>query len=694
MPQIDIRLASSADDSGFRKIHAASQNLDASFKRVERGLDQLFRAFRPERIVQSLISGAGIGSAFAIINRLTDAATANNRKLADSIDAVKKSEEELAKAREQIARATRTSRQNLTSDQFDLQAVEARIDELKGLIRTITSKRELFRRGPNGEMVGTGEFVDETRTVGLTAAQNNELARLTSERAQLLTSIAVLERQIAAEQDRQVDASNKLVEQFYAQRDAKKKKEEEDRNEKLNARLVKLGEAQADAEFAKLPPLEQINQLLAEDARLREESLRLNLDDIAQLERGAEIEERRLEIAKSLATAYRSAAAAVDQMLSRQLGALGREKALISADPALTDMEKRQRLIPLLEQERDLLNNRVAALEREVQLAADPEVQKLLEMRLESLRGLQSSNAGALMGANPATRTQQNANAVRDLSDPTKHYQSVGDGARGGFLGYLTQLGTMADQVAAGIENTLGAAVNGITQGIYGWITGAMTFRQMMVNIGSTVLQSVLQMIVQMGVRMLLNAVLGKTLQAAAAAAAIATAAATAAPMSAIWAGPATLATIATLGGAAAQAPLSILAAKGIVLASSITGFAEGGLVRGPGTATSDSILARLSNGEAVLNARATGMLGEDFINALNADPINAIARPYQAGASEAAQSGGGFGGNGGRELNIALLNPHTDRDIIEQMESSPRADTYFVRMLNKHRHTIPGVRL
>lgn len=55
-------------------------------------------------------------------------------------------------------------------------------------------------------------------------------------------------------------------------------------------------------------------------------------------------------------------------------------------------------------------------------------------------------------------------------------------------------------------------------------------------------------------------------------------------------------------------------------------GCAGGGLVRGPGTATSDSVPAitedmqpiRLSNGEAVLNAEAVKLLGEDFIHRVN----------------------------------------------------------------------------
>jgi hypothetical protein len=52
--------------------------------------------------------------------------------------------------------------------------------------------------------------------------------------------------------------------------------------------------------------------------------------------------------------------------------------------------------------------------------------------------------------------------------------------------------------------------------------------------------------------------------------------------------------------------------------ASQQTGFAEGGSVRGPGTGTSDSILARLSNGEFVVKAAAVRTYGTRFLHAIN----------------------------------------------------------------------------
>jgi murein DD-endopeptidase MepM/ murein hydrolase activator NlpD/F0F1-type ATP synthase membrane subunit b/b' len=48
------------------------------------------------------------------------------------------------------------------------------------------------------------------------------------------------------------------------------------------------------------------------------------------------------------------------------------------------------------------------------------------------------------------------------------------------------------------------------------------------------------------------------------------------------------------------------------------TGFATGGYVSGPGTGTSDSIAARLSNGEFVMRAKAVKHWGTNFLDSLN----------------------------------------------------------------------------
>lgn len=83
-----------------------------------------------------------------------------------------------------------------------------------------------------------------------------------------------------------------------------------------------------------------------------------------------------------------------------------------------------------------------------------------------------------------------------------------------------------------------------------------------------------------------------------------------------------------------------------------LPGFAGGGVFRGPGTGTSDSILAHVSTGEGILTARTTARFGgEAFIDMLNAigenRPVPRARRGstgYAGGGLVAADAGGGPG--------------------------------------------------
>ncbi|MBX9757206.1 MAG: hypothetical protein K2Y29_00405 [Beijerinckiaceae bacterium] len=67
-----------------------------------------------------------------------------------------------------------------------------------------------------------------------------------------------------------------------------------------------------------------------------------------------------------------------------------------------------------------------------------------------------------------------------------------------------------------------------------------------------------------------------------------------------------------------ASAVASAVSSSSTVEGSTTDGFASGGLIRGPGTGTSDSIFARLSNGEYVVRAAAVRKFGTGFFAALN----------------------------------------------------------------------------
>lgn len=86
-------------------------------------------------------------------------------------------------------------------------------------------------------------------------------------------------------------------------------------------------------------------------------------------------------------------------------------------------------------------------------------------------------------------------------------------------------------------------------------------------------------------------------------------------------------------------------------LFSSVFGFAEGGAVRGPGTGTSDSILAKLSNGEFVLKAAAVRALGVDRLNYANKyGKLPGFASGGLVGGAGAGAGAGLLAGLGQRE--------------------------------------------
>ena len=80
--------------------------------------------------------------------------------------------------------------------------------------------------------------------------------------------------------------------------------------------------------------------------------------------------------------------------------------------------------------------------------------------------------------------------------------------------------------------------------------------------------------------------------------------------------------------------------------------YATGGRVRGPGTGTSDSILARLSNGEFVMRAAAVRKYGPDFMAKLNGLRLPGYASGGLIGAAMSAPVG-----QSGRDLGRVDLN-------------------------------------
>lgn len=140
--------------------------------------------------------------------------------------------------------------------------------------------------------------------------------------------------------------------------------------------------------------------------------------------------------------------------------------------------------------------------------------------------------------------------------------------------------------------------------------------------------------------------------------------------------GQATITSLSVSSGVQAK-----LAAAGMRL------LAGGGYVSGPGTSTSDSILARLSNGEYVVNARAVGVYGKSFMDALNNLSFGA---PATAAPAPRAAAGYSPPAGGGRPAGAGEIHLHLHSPIIGSQEDLARYITDAQLRYRRDRGGVP----
>lgn len=119
-------------------------------------------------------------------------------------------------------------------------------------------------------------------------------------------------------------------------------------------------------------------------------------------------------------------------------------------------------------------------------------------------------------------------------------------------------------------------------------------------------------------------------------------------------------------------------------LLSGMLAFADGGAVRGPGTGTSDSILARLSNGEHVITAAAARAIGTPTLDYIN-----------RKGALPAFSTGGavmqGFGGptTVDNAINVQPRVTLATSEVIAALRGDPEFERFHVELSIANRRRI-----
>ena len=278
---------------------------------------------------------------------------------------------------------------------------------------------------------------------------------------------------------------------------------------------------------------------------------------------------------------------------------------------------------------------------------------------------------------------------LKDGEEFTPLQQAIsvaGENEAAGFSGGFNE--EFRDSFLLGMEEMTAAAANpgkafgdsmaqaqttfsdSVSQVLTSALTTGDSVRDKFKEVGRALATSVVQSLIQIGVQMLITRAIGKTIQASV----LASNVALSGTLLAIWTPAAVAASIATVGeanlaGAATLEGLGVLAAAAAAAASAggaaTVSVATGGYISGPGGPRSDSISAMLSDGEFVINARATKR-HRGLLEAINSNTAAGFA------------AGGAVGGTGGRtatftpgSINVTVEN-HTGEEIqVEQRQNS-----------------------
>ena len=116
-----------------------------------------------------------------------------------------------------------------------------------------------------------------------------------------------------------------------------------------------------------------------------------------------------------------------------------------------------------------------------------------------------------------------------------------------------------------------------------------------------------------------------------------------------------------------------------MAIASAPVRNASGGAISGPGTGTSDSIPAMLSNGEYVINAKAASQLGLPFLDALNSGA--GIVRYASGGSVGSAGVGSHVGAMPPPEISV-VINNNSGQDMTATQTSSYQNGKWLVELV------------
>jgi len=457
-----------------------------------------------------------------------------------------------------------------------------------------------------------------------------------------------------ADIDKDIDATQKQILETQKQQTAEAKKLTD------QAEQLQVFQLQAQLEAAKAAGDAQGAERIKEQIDLlqfKKELVNLGATDLSAAQKRVDAEHQLFQVEEQRRDAQKADQALKDQM-EQNIGRLQNSATAATGSEALTDVQKWEIRKQVLEQEIAMREKYVQVLQAQynaAQLAGDKvtaaEKDNALTAARKDLSGTQ--NKLNQLGPDPNSFTQQWAAALTRLQN---NWQVT-----------WKSIGNSLTQIMSGLTNS-------VSQNITGLIMRTESWRQALASVANTLLSSVVGAIVKTAVEwmagQLMMAIFGKSL----AASQLLALQGIAEGESAIWAGPATLATIASYGGAAVAAPGEILMAMGMtqgLAAASSGGYFPGDPTKARGIFHGD---------EVVFSAPAVRRLGPENLMALHAAGLS----------SSGSMAGSGVGGGSERpERTIVYADHSVMRD---RLMKDPSFTNHIVDVGRRRRGEIFGL--
>ncbi|EKT4454445.1 phage tail length tape measure family protein [Pseudomonas putida] len=496
--------------------------------------------------------------------------------------------------------------------------LQAELKQRQGIQQTNakTLEEEEKRRRIQEEGRKGLQDLDATYKSSLTQTQrlNKELTDLDKARAK-----AVAAGVFTSAEEAKYAQSRKNIEQEIA--DIK------EREAKKNApKNVNRGVTEAENTFARLygqydPAAQAARALTKEQGQL---DLALSKGKITQEEYSKALAQASINYAAAIKGAQ--GLTAVEQyraQLQKQLANERDQYALDAASIGMGDLQA-SRMQQRLNLEMQT-NDRLLQLQTELANATDEKQRQALQGQIDAINEFLPQQLAA-MQAGWAQIDQAMLNPIN------------------GWTAAVQNFGNQARDIAGQTESIFSSAFNNISTDITDAIMSGQLSFSSLGDIASNVVREIIAGFVKMGVQMALNAALNATLGTAAAGQSMILAGTTATA----WAPAAAMASLATLGANSVPAAAALTSTTALATSLAvIPGFATGGYVSGAGTGTSDSIMARLSDGEFVVNAKATSR-NRELLEAINSNERVSFASENLSvtkgskGRTEGQQSDGG----------------------------------------------------